>query len=65
MKGYVLDQGSNPTHKGIIVSLYKNGISSADIVLKTGHMQDAVDRYLKGYEQVFRIFYFVFYLVLD
>lgn len=55
MKGYVLDQGSNPTHKGIIVSLYEHGISPADIVLKTGHTQTAVDRYLKAYEQVLQL----------
>lgn len=52
LKGYVLDQGSLPTHKGIIVSLYEQGISPADIVLKTGHSQDAVDRYIKHYTQV-------------
>jgi hypothetical protein len=52
LKGYVLDQGSLPTHKGIIISLYEQGISPADIVLKTGHCQDAVDRYIKHYEQV-------------
>ena len=52
MKGYVLDQGSNPTHKGIIISLYEQGISPADIVLKTGHTQQAVDRYIKSYDQV-------------
>lgn len=52
MKGYVLDQGSKPTHKGIIVSLYEQGISPADIVLKTGHSQTSVDRYIKHYEQV-------------
>jgi hypothetical protein len=52
LKGYVLDQGSLPTHKGIIISLYEQGISPADIVLKTGHSQDAVDRYIKHYEQV-------------
>jgi hypothetical protein len=52
MKGYVLDQGSNPTHKGIIISLYEQGISPADIVLKTSHTQDAVDRYIKCYDQV-------------
>lgn len=52
LKGYVLDQGSLPTHKGIIISLYENGVSPADIVLKTGHSQDAVDRYLKHYEQI-------------
>ena len=52
LKGYVLDQGSLPTHKGIIISLYEQGISPADIVLKTSHSQEAVDRYIKHYEQV-------------
>jgi len=52
LKGYVLDQGSLPTHKGIIISLYESGCSPADIVLKTSHSQDAVDRYIKHYEQI-------------
>jgi transposase len=52
LKGYVLDQGSLPTHKGIIISLYEQGISPADIVLNTGHSQDAVDRYIKQYDQI-------------
>jgi len=51
LKGYVLDQGSRPTHKGIIISLYEQGMSPADIVLKTSHSQDAVDRYIKQYDQ--------------
>jgi len=55
MKGYVLDQGSNPSHKGIIISLYEQGISPSDIVLKTGHTQAAVDRYIKAYEQVLQL----------
>lgn len=55
MKGYVLDQGSNPTHKGIILSLYEQACSPADIVLKTGHTQAAVDRYIKAYEQVLQL----------
>lgn len=52
LKGYVLDQGSLPTHKGIIISLYEQGISPADIVLRTNHTIDAVDRYIKHYGQV-------------
>jgi transposase len=52
LKGYVLDLGSVPTHKGIIISMYEQGISPADIVLKTSHSQDAVDRYIKHYEQI-------------
>lgn len=52
LKGYVLDQGSLPTHKGIVISLYEQGISPADIVKNTGHSQDAVDRYIKQYDQI-------------
>jgi hypothetical protein len=52
MKGYVLDQGSNPSHKAGILALYEQGISPADIVLKTGHTQSAVDNYIKTYDQV-------------
>jgi transposase len=52
LKGYVLDQGSLPTHKAIVISLYEQGISPADIVLKTNHSQNAVDRYIKQYDQI-------------
>lgn len=55
MKGYVLDQGSNPTHKAIIVSLYEQGLSPLAIARKTDHTQGAVDRYLKTYEQVLQL----------
>jgi len=54
-KGYVLDQGSNPSHKAIIISLYEQGISPADIVLRTGHNQESVDRYIKVYDQVLNL----------
>lgn len=52
LKGYVMDMGSLPTHKAIIISLYEQGMSPADIVLKTSHSQYAVDRYIKQYEQI-------------
>lgn len=52
LKGYVLDQGSVPTHKGIVLALYEQGISPANIVLKTSHSQSAVDRYIKQYDQI-------------
>ena len=52
LKDYVMDMGSLPTHKAIIISLYEQGFSPADIVLKTSHSQDAVDRYIKQYEQI-------------
>ena len=52
MKGYVLDQGSLPMHKGILISLYEQGISPADILPKISHSQAAVDRFIKHYDQV-------------
>ena len=52
IKGYVLDRGSNPTHKGIIVQLYEQGMAPPDIARATNHGLDAVDHYLKDYERV-------------
>jgi hypothetical protein len=52
IKGYVLDRGSKPTHKGIIVQLYEQGMAPPDIARATNHGLDAVDRYLKDYERV-------------
>jgi hypothetical protein len=43
-KGYVLDQGSKPTHKGIILRLYEQGVAPPDIARITGHSLEAVDR---------------------
>jgi hypothetical protein len=51
-KGYVLDQGSRPTHKGIILRLYEKGIAPPDIARITSHSLEAVDRYIKDYERV-------------
>ncbi len=52
IKGYVLDQGSKPTHKGVILRLYEQGVSPPDIARITGHSLEAVDRYIKDYERV-------------
>ena len=52
LKGYILDQGSRPTHKGIILNLYEQGVDPTDIAQKTNHGLDAVDRYIKAYERV-------------
>lgn len=52
LKGYVLDQGSNPTHKGVMLRLYEKGVSPPDIARRTGHSLAAVDRYVKDYERV-------------
>lgn len=52
LKGYILDQGSRPTHKGIILNLYEQGVDPTDIAQRTNHGLAAVDRYIKAYEQV-------------
>lgn len=52
LKGYILDQGSRPTHKGIILSLYEQGVDPTDIARRTNHGLEAVDRYIKAYERV-------------
>lgn len=55
LKGYVLDQGSRPTHKGIILTLYEQGVDPLDIARLTQHTLDAVDRYIKFYSRVKRL----------
>jgi hypothetical protein len=52
LKGYVLDQGSQPTHKGVILRWYEKGIAPPDIARLTEHSLEAVDRYIKDYERV-------------
>jgi hypothetical protein len=52
LKGYILDQGSRPTHKAIILNLYEQGIDPTEIASRTCHGLDAVDRYIKAYERV-------------
>ncbi len=51
-KGYVLDQGSNPTHKSVILRLYEKAVAPPDIARHTEHSLEAVDRYIKDYECV-------------
>lgn len=52
LKGYLLDQGSRPTHKGIILTLYEQGTDPTDVARLTNHTLDAVDRYIKSYYRV-------------
>jgi hypothetical protein len=52
LKGYVLDQGSYPTHKGVILRHYEEGMAPPDIARTTSHSLAAVDRYIKDYERV-------------
>jgi hypothetical protein len=52
LKGYILDQGSRPTHKALILNLYEQGVDPTDISQRTNHGLDSVDRYIKAYERV-------------
>lgn len=51
-KGMILDQGSKPTHKGSIISLYEQGYAEPDISRQTNHTIAATSRYLKNYKRV-------------
>ena len=52
LKGYVLDMGSSPTHKGIICRKLEEGMSPPDIARATGHSLEAVDNYLDMYGRI-------------
>ncbi len=52
LKGYQMDQGASPTHKGIIVRRYEQGLEPPDIARETRHSLKSVERYLKDYERV-------------
>lgn len=52
LKGNVLDQGSSPTHKRIVIHLYEKKIAPPDIARQTRHSLNVVDRYISDYEKV-------------
>lgn len=52
LKGYVLDMGSSPTHKGIICRKFEEGMNPPDIARATGHGLAAVDNYLGTYDRI-------------
>lgn len=52
LKGYRMDQGASPTHKGEIVRLFEQGKHPPDIAYETSHNLKSVERYLKDYERV-------------
>lgn len=51
-KGNILDQGSSPTHKGVIIDLYEQGYPEIDIARLTTHNIESVGRYIKTYKDV-------------
>lgn len=51
-KGQVLDMGSQPSHKDIVIHLYEQKIPAVEIARRTYHYQTSVDRYIQDYERV-------------
>lgn len=51
-RGIVQDIGRSLTHKRIIIRLYKNGYQTPEIVRKTDHTEEAIDRYIKAYKKI-------------
>lgn len=52
LRGYIYDQGSNPTHKALICTLHERGENEADIAKKTQHQLKSVGRYISHYTRV-------------
>jgi hypothetical protein len=52
LRGYIYDQGSNPTHKALICTLHERGENEADIARKTQHQLKSVGRYISHYTRV-------------
>jgi hypothetical protein len=52
LRGYIYDQGSNPTHKALICTLHERGENEADIAKKTQHQLKSVGRYINHYTRV-------------
>jgi hypothetical protein len=52
LRGYIYDQGSNPTHKALICTLHERGENELDIARKTQHQLKSVGRYINHYTRV-------------
>jgi DNA-binding CsgD family transcriptional regulator len=52
LKGYKMDQGSRPSHKGEVIRWFEQGLEPPDIARETKHNLKSVERYLKDYERV-------------
>ena len=51
-KGLILDQGSKPTHKASIISLYEQGYPEVDIARLTDHEIESTSRYISAYKNI-------------
>jgi hypothetical protein len=51
-KGLILDQGSRPTHKAAIISLFEQGYPEVDIARLTDHDIESTSRYISAYKNI-------------
>jgi len=51
-KGQVMDIGSQPSHKDVVIYLLEQKVDSIEIARRTHHQQSSVDRYIRDYERV-------------
>lgn len=51
-KAQVLDMGSQPSHKDIVVYLYEQKVDAVEIARRTHHHLDSVEVYIQDYERV-------------
>jgi hypothetical protein len=56
--GTVLDAGNKVTHKALIVRLYLDGKTTAEIARQTYHSEVAVDRYIGTFDQVALLYWY-------
>ncbi|HXK43865.1 MAG TPA: DUF1670 domain-containing protein [Anaerolineae bacterium] len=52
LKGYKMDQGCKPSHKGEVIRCFEQGLTPPDIAHVTNHHLKSVERYLQDYERV-------------
>jgi len=52
LKGYKMDQGCKPSHKGEVIRCFEQGLTPPDIAHATNHHLNSVERYLQDYERV-------------
>jgi hypothetical protein len=55
LRGYIYDQGSNPTHKALICTLWERGVDEVEIARQTHHHLKSVGRYLNHYRRVMQL----------
>jgi len=51
-KGQVMDIGSQPSHKDVVIYLHEQKVDDVEIARRTHHHPSSVERYIRDYERV-------------